>query len=207
MVQLTLPKNSTITPGKTWPRPAGAAALHEFRIYRWNPDDGANPRIDTYYVDRHDCGPMVLDALLWIKAKIDPTLTNYREIIKKYGKEYKFSAAQIAKIDPSLGIPVLTQEVCKDGRSREARQKSRAKAVPAAEVKKLSAAKKEPKKRKKLPTDKCGECFHERKAHKLSPKGAWMRCGDVSTHAVHPWVKERGGSGPCWCVRFKEKKK
>ena len=140
-------------------------------------------------------------------AKIDPTLTNYREIIKKYGKEYKFSAAQIAKIDPSLGIPVLTQEVCKDGRSREARQKSRAKAVPAAEVKKLAAAKKEPKKRKKLPTDKCGECFHERKAHKLSPKGAWMRCGDVSTHAVHPWVKERGGSGPCWCVRFKEKKK
>src|SRR5208283_5070132 len=38
-------------------------------------------------------------------AKIDPTLTNYREIIKKYGKEYKFSAAQIAKIDPGLGIP------------------------------------------------------------------------------------------------------
>jgi len=65
----------------------------------------------------------------------------------------------------------------------------------------------EPKKRKKVPTDKCGECFHERKAHKLSPKGAWMRCGDVSNHAVHPWVKEKGGSGPCWCVRFKEKKK
>ena len=40
-----------------------------------NPDDGANPRIDTYYVDRDDCGPMVLDALIWIKNKIDPTLT------------------------------------------------------------------------------------------------------------------------------------
>ena len=47
----------------------------EFRIYRWNPDDGDNPRIDTYYVDRDDCGPMVLDALIWIKNKIDPTLT------------------------------------------------------------------------------------------------------------------------------------
>ena len=34
-----------------------------------------NPRIDTYYVDRDDCGPMVLDALIWIKNKIDPTLT------------------------------------------------------------------------------------------------------------------------------------
>ena len=47
----------------------------EFRIYRWNPDDGANPRIDTYFVDRDDCGPMVLDALIWIKSKIDSTLT------------------------------------------------------------------------------------------------------------------------------------
>ena len=26
-----------------------------------------NPRIDTYFVDRDDCGPMVLDALIWIK--------------------------------------------------------------------------------------------------------------------------------------------
>ena len=25
--------------------------------------------IDTYYVDRDDCGPMVLDALIWIKNK------------------------------------------------------------------------------------------------------------------------------------------
>ena len=75
MAQFTLPKNSQYTEGKTWPKPAGAKALQEFRIYRWNQDDGANPRIDTYYVDRDDCGPMVLDALLWIKNKIDPTLT------------------------------------------------------------------------------------------------------------------------------------
>jgi succinate dehydrogenase / fumarate reductase iron-sulfur subunit len=75
MVQLTLPLNSRPTPGKSWPRPAGAAKTTEFRVYRWNPDDDANPRIDTYYVDRHDCGPMVLDALIWIKSKIDPTLT------------------------------------------------------------------------------------------------------------------------------------
>ena len=31
--------------------------------------------MDTYFVDLDDCGPMVLDALLWIKNKIDPTLT------------------------------------------------------------------------------------------------------------------------------------
>ena len=55
--------------------PTGAQNVREFRIYRWNPDDGKNPRIDTYYVDTDDCGPMVLDALIWIKNKIDPTLT------------------------------------------------------------------------------------------------------------------------------------
>ena len=67
MAELTLPKNSTMSEGKTWPRPEGANNLREFRIYRWNPDDDANPTIDTYYVDMDDCGPMVLDGLLYIK--------------------------------------------------------------------------------------------------------------------------------------------
>ena len=75
MVALTLPKNSTMREGKTWPKPEGATNLREYRIYRWSPDDGENPRIDTYYVDVDDCGPMVLDALLWIKNKVDATLT------------------------------------------------------------------------------------------------------------------------------------
>lgn len=75
MAQFTLPKNSKITEGKTWPKPEGATRLREFRVYRWDPDDGNNPRIDTYFIDLDDCGPMVLDALLWIKNKIDPTLT------------------------------------------------------------------------------------------------------------------------------------
>ncbi len=64
MVELALPKNSMVGTGKTWPKPAGAKKVTEFQIYRWNPDDGRNPSIDTYYVDRDDCGPMVLDALL-----------------------------------------------------------------------------------------------------------------------------------------------
>ena len=75
MVELTLPKNSKVGEGKVWPKPAGAKELREYRIYRWNPDDGQNPRVDTYFVDTADCGPMILDALIWIKNKIDPTLT------------------------------------------------------------------------------------------------------------------------------------
>jgi succinate dehydrogenase / fumarate reductase, iron-sulfur subunit len=75
MVELSLPKNSQITKGKVWPKPASAKKVTEFHIYRWNPDDGRNPRLDTFYVDREDCGPMVLDGLIYIKNKIDPTLT------------------------------------------------------------------------------------------------------------------------------------
>ncbi len=59
MAEFSLPKNSQITEGKSWPAPVGAKALKEFRVYRWNPDDGANPRIDVDQVDRDACGPSV----------------------------------------------------------------------------------------------------------------------------------------------------
>jgi succinate dehydrogenase / fumarate reductase iron-sulfur subunit len=73
MVAFTLPRNSKVAAGKSWPAPA-SGDLKEFRIYRWNPDDGANPRLDTYQVDLKSCGPMVLDALIKIKNEQDPTL-------------------------------------------------------------------------------------------------------------------------------------
>ena len=75
MASLTLPANSKIKPGKTHPAPAGAGNVRRFRIYRWNPDDAENPRLDTYEVDMDACGPMVLDALIKIKNEIDSTLT------------------------------------------------------------------------------------------------------------------------------------
>ncbi len=74
MVAFTLPKNSKIGTGKSWPKPE-AANTRAFKIYRWNPDDGKNPQIDTYHVDMDACGPMVLDALVKIKNEQDPTLT------------------------------------------------------------------------------------------------------------------------------------
>lgn len=75
MVEFALPRNSRPTPGKIWPKPASAKNVREFRVYRWNPEDGQNPRIDTYFVNMDDCGPMVLDAIIWIKNNVDPTLT------------------------------------------------------------------------------------------------------------------------------------
>ena len=74
MAAFSLPQNSKIQAGRHFPA-AGATRVRTFKVYRWNPDDGANPRIDTYQVDRDDCGPMVLDALIKIKNEIDPTLS------------------------------------------------------------------------------------------------------------------------------------
>src|SRR5690625_4135721 len=75
MIQLGLPQNSKIGKGETFPAPQGAANVRRFKVYRWSPDSGKNPRVDTYEVDLDNCGPMVLDALIKIKNEIDPTLT------------------------------------------------------------------------------------------------------------------------------------
>lgn len=75
MAQFKLPANSTIRKGKTYAAGGQAKRSRSFQIYRWDPDSGENPRVDTYEVDLDSCGPMVLDALIKIKNEIDPTLT------------------------------------------------------------------------------------------------------------------------------------
>ena len=74
MAEFTLPKNSKITKGREW-KPEEGKRLKTFKIYRYDPDSGANPRFDRYTIDLDKCGPMVLDALIKIKNEIDPTLT------------------------------------------------------------------------------------------------------------------------------------
>jgi len=75
MAQFRLPENSRIGPGRTHAAPAGAKEVRTFRIYRFDPDSGENPRVDSYQVDLAACGPMVLDALIKIKNEVDSTLT------------------------------------------------------------------------------------------------------------------------------------
>ncbi len=75
MAQLTLPKGSQPVTGKTHPAPAGAKNLRKVKVYRYDPDAGGNPRIDTYEVEVDKRTPMVLDVLIKIKNEIDPTLT------------------------------------------------------------------------------------------------------------------------------------
>lgn len=75
MVELTLPKNSRVVDGKRYSAPADAKTVRTFKIYRWDPNTGGNPQLDSYEIDLAKCGPMVLDALIKIKNEIDSTLT------------------------------------------------------------------------------------------------------------------------------------
>ena len=75
MGEFILPANSKIRAGERHAGKPGAKQPRIFKIYRWNPDDGQTPRLDSYEIDLADCGPMVLDALIKIKNEIDATLT------------------------------------------------------------------------------------------------------------------------------------
>jgi succinate dehydrogenase / fumarate reductase iron-sulfur subunit len=75
MAEFTLPANSKVGVGDTYKAPAGATRIKTFKVYRWTPDDGKNPRLDTYEVDLATCGPMILDALIKIKNEVDSSLT------------------------------------------------------------------------------------------------------------------------------------
>lgn len=75
MAELRLPPNSRVQEGKVHVAAKGAKRPKNVRIYRYDPDSDANPRLDTYEIDLDSCGPMVLDALIKIKNETDPTVT------------------------------------------------------------------------------------------------------------------------------------
>ncbi len=79
MATFTLPKNSKIRKDGKVHKAASSqnsgGRIKSFKVYRYDPDSGENPRYDKFEIDLDDCGPMVLDALLKIKNEIDPTLT------------------------------------------------------------------------------------------------------------------------------------
>ena len=75
MAEFFLPKNSKIKKGRHHKAPDGAGKTRRFKVYRYDPDSGDNPRTDTFEVDTEKCGPMVLDALIQMKGDTDATLT------------------------------------------------------------------------------------------------------------------------------------
>ena len=47
MAKFSLPSNSKIVKGEYYEDKTGSNHVKKVNVYRWNPDDGKNPRIDT----------------------------------------------------------------------------------------------------------------------------------------------------------------
>jgi len=75
MVELRLPKNSKVKAGKRLLAPPDVKRVKEIHIYRFEPEDAQNPRLDRYQIDLDQCGGKVLDAIIKIKDELDPTVT------------------------------------------------------------------------------------------------------------------------------------
>jgi succinate dehydrogenase / fumarate reductase iron-sulfur subunit len=74
MADFFLPKNSKVQKGAVHAAKTGGKTK-KFKVYRYDPDSGENPRYDTFEVDTDNCGPMVLDALIKMKGEQDSSLT------------------------------------------------------------------------------------------------------------------------------------
>tara|TARA_A100001015_G_C15000734_1_gene718368 strand:- start:1125 stop:1913 length:789 start_codon:yes stop_codon:yes gene_type:complete len=77
MVEFALPRNSKINKNGNFYKLENTkgANIKNVKVYRYDPEDADNPRIDTYQIDLNDCGPMMLDAIIKIKNEIDQSLT------------------------------------------------------------------------------------------------------------------------------------
>lgn len=75
MAEFRLPAHSRIQEGSVHRATDGGGKPRRLRVYRYDPESGGNPRVDTYEVDERKAGPMVLDALVYIKNRVDATLT------------------------------------------------------------------------------------------------------------------------------------
>ena len=124
MAEFKLPANSVVKPGKTFPAPAGAKNIKKFLVYRYDPESGENPRVDTFEIDLDDCGPMILDALLKIKNDVDATLSLRRSCREGIcgscsmnidGRNTLACTAAIADYEGDISIyPLPHQPVVKD---------------------------------------------------------------------------------------------
>lgn len=75
MAEFLLPKNSRVKKGETIVKNQNAEQTINLHIYRYNPNQPENPKMQTYQLDRSKVGNMVLDALIYVKNNIDSSLT------------------------------------------------------------------------------------------------------------------------------------
>ena len=111
MAEFSLPANSKIVKGRQF-RDVSSGKLRKVQVYRWNPDDGENPRVDTYQVDMDACGPMVLDVLIRIKNQIDSDLKSLIEELPDDQKEVLlmriYKDMSFKEISENTGVSINT---------------------------------------------------------------------------------------------------
>ncbi len=57
MAVFTLPKNSKVmAKGKVHKATGDAKRIKTFKVYRYDPDTGENPRYDTFEINLDECG-------------------------------------------------------------------------------------------------------------------------------------------------------
>lgn len=124
MVEFALPKNSIVKKGKVFKAKDGLKNIRTFQVYRYDPESGENPRLDTFEIDMDTCGPMILDVLMKIKDEIDETLVFRRSCREgicgscSFNINGKNTLACIKKIeefkDPIKIYPLPHRQVIKD---------------------------------------------------------------------------------------------
>lgn len=58
--------------------PQRSFATQSFKIYRYDPETQEKPKMVNYDIELTQCGPMILDALLYVKDEMDSTLSMRR---------------------------------------------------------------------------------------------------------------------------------
>jgi len=114
--------NSTFAASRAFAAQSGGN-MKQFKIYRYNPDSGEEPKMVNYDVNLDECGPMILDAIIKIKNEVDPTLTFRRSCregicgscaMNVDGKNTLACLSRIEPGKPTAIYPLPHMEVVKD---------------------------------------------------------------------------------------------
>ena len=102
MVQFNLPKNSKIVKGKTYGKPNNLS----LQIYRWNREDGSNPRIDIFNLDKIGYASDIYEIN---RILSDNNLCNRYKFLKVDLKDIKEVQKAIKISDPDLIIHLAAE--------------------------------------------------------------------------------------------------
>ena len=82
-----------------------ASRYHHINVYRYDPKQDSEPRMESYAVLLASCGPMLLDVLLAIKNQVDPTLALRRSCREGHSANNTYTATPHVAAVPHCAVP------------------------------------------------------------------------------------------------------